>query len=67
MIDCPDFDAFLVTFLGAIVCWITELPVLVLLQGGQLLLDQAIAGLTSRVSGFVIRGGHPDCCSPIVP
>jgi hypothetical protein len=58
-IDCPNFNAFLVTFPGTIACWIAKLPVLVLLKGGQLLLDQAIAGLTSRAGGFAIQGGAP--------
>ncbi len=59
MINCPNFNAFLVAFPGTIVRRIAELPVLVHLQGSQLLLDQAIAGLASRVSGFAIRGGAP--------
>jgi hypothetical protein len=58
-IDCPNFDAFLVASPGAIVCRIAELPVLVLLQGGQLLLNQALARLTSGVGGFVIGWSAP--------
>jgi hypothetical protein len=57
MIDCPDFNAFVVASHGAIVCRIAKLPVLVLSQGGQLLLDQALSGLTSRVLGFAIGEG----------
>ncbi len=53
-IDCPDFNAFLVASPGAIVRRIAELPVLVLSQGGRLLLDQALSRLTSRVRGFAI-------------
>jgi hypothetical protein len=37
----------------------SELPVLVFSKGGQLLIAQAIAGLTSTVGGFALGGGTP--------
>jgi hypothetical protein len=55
-IDCPDFNKFVAAFPGAIVCSIEELPVPIFSQGGQLLLEQAIAGIMSTVGGFAIGG-----------
>jgi hypothetical protein len=58
-LKCPDLDAFVVVSLGAIICQLSELLVLVFSKEGQLLLSQAIAGLTSTVGGFALGGGTP--------
>jgi hypothetical protein len=58
-LECPDLNAFVAASPGAVIHWLSELPVLVFSKGGQLLIAQAIAGLTSTVSGFALRGGTP--------
>jgi hypothetical protein len=58
-LECPDLDALVVASPGAIIRWLSKLPVLVFSKGGQLLLAQAIAGLTSTVGGFALGGGTP--------
>jgi hypothetical protein len=53
-LDCPNLDAFVATSLGAVIRWLSELPVLVFSEGGRLLIAQAITGLTSTVGGFAL-------------
>jgi hypothetical protein len=62
-LEFPDLDAIVAASPGAIICWLSKLPVLVFSKGGQLLLAQVIAGLTSTVGGFALGGGTP----PVTP
>jgi hypothetical protein len=58
-LECPDLNVFIAASRGAVICWVSELPVLFFSKGGQLLILQVIAGLTSTVGGFALRGGTP--------
>ncbi len=58
-LECPDLNAFFARSPGAIIRQLSKLPVLVFSKGGQLLLVQAIAGLTSTVGGFALGGRTP--------
>jgi hypothetical protein len=59
ILECPNLNAFVSVSPGAIICWLSKLPVLVFSKGSQLLIAQAIAGLTSIVGGFALGGGTP--------
>jgi hypothetical protein len=58
-LECPDLDAFVAASPGAIIRWLFKLLVLVFSKRGQLLIMQAIAGLTSTVGGFALGGSMP--------
>jgi hypothetical protein len=60
-LECPDLDAFVAASPSTIIRWLSELPVLIFSKGGQLLITQAIAGLTSTVGGFgfALEGSTP--------
>jgi hypothetical protein len=55
----PNLDTFVAMPHGAVIRWLSELPVLVFSKGGQLLIAQAIASLTSTVGGFALGGSTP--------
>jgi hypothetical protein len=55
-LECPDLDAFVAASPGAVIRRLSKLLVLVFSKGGQLLIVQAIAGLTSTVGGFALGG-----------
>ncbi len=63
MLECPDLDAFTAASPGAVVHPLSTLPTLVLSKGGQLLIDQAAARLTSLVEGIAL-GDHPTTTVP---
>jgi hypothetical protein len=56
-LECPDLQIFSTAHSGAVIHLLSELPVMVFLEGNCLLLDQAVAGITSSVGGFAIGGG----------
>jgi hypothetical protein len=58
-LECLDLDAFVAVSPGTVISQLSELPVLIFSKRGQLLIAQAIAGLTSTVGGFALGGGTP--------
>jgi hypothetical protein len=58
-LECPNLNAFVAASPGAVICWLSKLPVLIFSKGGQILIAQAIVGLTSTVGGIVLGGGTP--------
>ena len=58
-LECPDLNAFVAASPGAVIRQLSKLLVLVFSKGGQLLIVQAIAALTSTVGGFALGGGTP--------
>jgi hypothetical protein len=56
-LSAPIFNFFSAAHSGAIIRLLSELPVMVFVEGNCLLLDQAVAGITSSVGGFEIGGG----------
>jgi hypothetical protein len=58
-LECPDLDAFVAASPSAIIRWFFELPGLIFSKGGQLLITQAITGLTSTVGSFALGAGTP--------
>jgi hypothetical protein len=65
MLVCPDLDAFTAMSPGTVVRPISALPTLVVLEGGQLLIDQAAACLMSPVKvlplGIALLPQFPGC------
>jgi hypothetical protein len=58
-LECPDLNAFITASPGTVIRRLSKILVLVFSKGGQLLIAQAIAGLTSTVGGFALGGGTP--------
>jgi hypothetical protein len=56
-LECSDLVAFFAASPGTIVCPILTFPTLVLSEGGQILIDQAVARLTSLVNGIALGDG----------
>jgi hypothetical protein len=67
-LECPDLNAFVAASPGAIICQLSKLLVLVFSEGDQLLIKQAITGLTSTHSGrLCTQGWHAGGRSPVIP
>jgi hypothetical protein len=57
VLECPDLQFFSTAHSGTIIRLLSELPVMVFVEGNPLLLEQAVVGITSSVGGFAIGGG----------
>jgi hypothetical protein len=65
--ECPDLNVFVAASPSTIICQLSKLPVLVFSKKGQLLIAQAITGLTSTVGGIALEGGMPTVAPRVVP
>ncbi len=63
ILEWLDLDTFIAMSLGAIICPISTIPTLVLSEGGQLLINQAVACLMSLVDDVALG----DCPTSAIP